>query len=49
MSILDNTNCHLLKRLKRKEVWNKRPYFSRNLPREVNGFTPACFPQEKTD
>ena len=47
MSILDNTIFHLCKKLIRKKVWSKRLYSSRQMHRDVNGYTPACFPQSK--
>ena len=47
MSILDDTYCHFCERLITKEEWNKHLFSSRQLHREVNGYTPAYFAQRK--
>ena len=47
MPFLDDTFCQLCERLITIEQRNKHLFSSRHLHREVNGYSPAYFPQRK--
>ena len=47
MEFFNYTYCQTFDKFITKEQWNKHPYSSRHLHREVNGYLPANFPQIK--
>ena len=47
MALFHDIYFQLCDRFITKEQWNKRPYSSRHLNGEVNGYWPAYFPQRK--
>ena len=47
MAFFIDTCCQLREIFISEEQWNKHPYSSRLLHREVNGYWPSFFPQRK--
>ena len=47
MALFNDIFCQICDRFYTKERWNKHLYSSRHLHREVNGYWPAFFPQQK--
>ena len=47
MALFNDIFCQICDRFYTKERWNKHLYSSRHLHREINGYSPAFFPQRK--
>ena len=47
MSLFNDTFCQICDRFITKDKWNKHLFSNRLLPREVNGYWPAYFPERK--
>ena len=47
MALFNDIFCQICDRFYTKERWNKHLYSSRHLHREINGYWPALFPQQK--